>query len=223
MRNSDNECFKWSVLAALHPKRYADHPKRVSQYRQYERDLNFSGLAFPLAPKDIPNFEKLNKISINLFSFLDKDGKLRFPYYISSSKFEREIDLLYFDNHYAWIKDFSKLMSDISKGHYKKLFCKKCFAHFRYEAPYETHIKYCQPYGLFKQIVTMPPPGTTVKFQNVKCLLSSPIVIYADFESILKPCQEKRGEKTEFTQEHVPCSVGVKILCANPKNKFAYT
>lgn len=204
----------------MHPLK--EHASRVSSYKAFESELNFVGLEFPIKPKDIGFFEKLNGISVNLFSFHGQDGKMRFPYYVSPFTNEKHVDLLYFENHYACIMDFDRMMSDICKGHYKKLFCKKCFAHFRNPEVLEKHVKFCQPFGLFKQILSMPPEGSIVTFENHKHRIPVPFVIYADFESILVPCNQKRGEKTTLTHEHVPCSVGVHVVCSNPAIRFPY-
>ena len=45
VKNKDQQCFMWSVLAALHP---ADHnPQRVSHYEPFKEELNFTGIEFP--------------------------------------------------------------------------------------------------------------------------------------------------------------------------------
>ena len=190
-----------------------------------ENDLNFEGLAFPIRPKDIHSFEIKNSISIisiNLFGFLDKEGKLRFAYYISSFKYEKQINLIYFENHYAWIRDFDKLMCDINKGHYKKLFGKKCFSHFRLDSSIETHHKNCAPYGEFKQIVRMPPEGSTLTFENIQNRIPCPCMIFADFESILTPINKAAGEHTVKIKEHHHCSVGVRVLSCKPSFTLPY-
>ncbi len=37
-------------------------------YRIYENELNFTGLDFPQALKDVPKFEELNRIAINVYA-----------------------------------------------------------------------------------------------------------------------------------------------------------
>ena len=222
VKNTDSLCFKWSVLSDIHNLPRRQHPERASSYKQFEDELNFTGLAFPSRPKDVPKFEKLNSISINLFWFLDNEGKTRYLYYISSFNFLRQYDLLYFDNHYAWIRDFDKMMGDITQGHYKKLFCKKCFSHFRTIPVLESHMKNCQPYGQFHQVIKMPAKGSVVHFENIQNMLSVPYVIYADFESILAPCEKSKGAHTRLIQKHLPRSVGVKIASLNPEEIFPY-
>ena len=63
VQNHDSKCFLWSILAALHPQENNAH--RVEKYTQYENSLNFDGITFPVKIKDIPKFEKLNRIKIN--------------------------------------------------------------------------------------------------------------------------------------------------------------
>ena len=38
IENYDNQCFKWHVLAYLHPVDRQQHPNRVTKYMQYEHD-----------------------------------------------------------------------------------------------------------------------------------------------------------------------------------------
>ena len=67
MKNSDKNCFLWSILVSRHPCENA-HPNRVSNYSQYFDELNINGFDFTNGFKcsDVHNFEKLNNISINI-------------------------------------------------------------------------------------------------------------------------------------------------------------
>ena len=38
-KNSDMECFKWAVIAAMKWKEIGDHPERISKLRRYEDDF----------------------------------------------------------------------------------------------------------------------------------------------------------------------------------------
>ena len=53
IQNSDQKCFLWSVLAALHPVAWNQNPNRISHYRQYANELNTNNLEFPTPP--LPN------------------------------------------------------------------------------------------------------------------------------------------------------------------------
>ena len=63
----------------------------------------------------IPQLEEQLQTSFNVFSFYDKDGRGRYVMFVSKRTMPREIDLLYYDNHYVWIKNFSRLFHDITK------------------------------------------------------------------------------------------------------------
>ena len=39
-KNSDIECFKWAVIAAMKWKDIGDHPERISKLRRYEDDFD---------------------------------------------------------------------------------------------------------------------------------------------------------------------------------------
>src|SRR5215469_16676156 len=72
IKNDDELCFLWSVLAHLHPAK--DNGCIVSKYLPYRNTLNVTGLTFPLPIHDIPKFEKLNdQISVNVLG-LSEDG-----------------------------------------------------------------------------------------------------------------------------------------------------
>ena len=128
VENADESCFLWAVLSALHPVR--KNANRVQNYRHFVNELNAEGISFPLQPRDIWKFEALNDIGVNIYSYADVAGKRRYPLYISKTQNERTIDLLFFDNHYSWIKDFGRFMHDITEHQHRKHFCKRCFGHF---------------------------------------------------------------------------------------------
>ena len=64
IKNNDNYCFIWSILASLHPCNI--NPNRVSNYKQYFSELNNKGFDFTNGIKcsDMQKFEKLNNLSI---------------------------------------------------------------------------------------------------------------------------------------------------------------
>ena len=126
VKNKDDMCFKWSILAALHPVQ--KHSERVSKYWKYERELNFDGIEFPVSLKDITKFETRNGVSVNVFGY-DPEVWI-YPLRITKMKADRHVDLLLVtseDNfHYCLIKDFDKLMHRYNKYKGKKYFCKYC-------------------------------------------------------------------------------------------------
>ena len=81
----------WSVLGALHPAKH--NPNRVSNYIQHKQSLDWSMLVFPTPLSQIPKFEKVNNIDINVFDY--EKGEI-YPRQITKFRFETHVNLLLF-------------------------------------------------------------------------------------------------------------------------------
>lgn len=88
IKNTDNQCLKWSVRCALaHLKGYTIHNvNNVNDYKKYQNEFNlkFDGLDIPVDPLDIPKFEQLNNISINLYILKFEFGQFKVKIFIHS-------------------------------------------------------------------------------------------------------------------------------------------
>ena len=65
IKNNDQYCFLWCILAQLYP--VENHKDRISKHIIHLNKLNLKGLEFPMKIKDIPKFENLNNLNINVF------------------------------------------------------------------------------------------------------------------------------------------------------------
>ena len=64
----------------------------------------------------------------------------------------------------------------------------------------------------------MPPEDRNhITFKNHQNQVPVPYVIYADFESIIKPKTEKAGDKSELTSEHEECGFGYQVVGCDGK------
>ena len=196
MKNKDNnKCFLWCVLRALNPK--DDHPERIDKdLKSKENTLNMEGIAYPVSLKDINRFEKQNlDISISVLGY-SKDEKI-YPLRISKfTKVKKEderkhnIVLLLIKNgdnsHYCYVKNESALLSSQVNSHgHKRYFCLNCLNGYDTPEKLEKHKEYCSEEESIK--INMPKPDTYIKFKNYLYSERAPFVIYADFESLLKP------------------------------------
>ena len=72
-----------------------------------------------------------------------------------------------------------------------------------------------------KEQIKMPKKSEYVKFKNCERKLKPPLMIYADFESILvleDSVKENPNESyTSKYQKHVACSYGYRLVCVNDK------
>ena len=69
--NDDEECFKWSVIAAENVG--MKDPQHVSNLRKFTDNYDWSGLEFPVSIKDIGKFETRNNISVNVLAVKGRD------------------------------------------------------------------------------------------------------------------------------------------------------
>ena len=134
IQNKDNKCFLWSILRYLHPVQINE--VRLTDLRDYENDLNFKEINFPVKVKDIQKFENNNPDlpGINVFSV--NDNNKIYPLRINKKDCQKSIDLFLYSEdekqHYSLIKNFSRLVrSQITKDTTRKLhICKKCLTNF---------------------------------------------------------------------------------------------
>ena len=157
-QNNDEECFKWAVIAALEWSEIKSHPERVSNFRKFVDNYDWSGLKFPVANKDIKVFQMNNDITINVSSVENFDIHIRrkeirrevigtFGPPLCGNptlRGDRKINLLMISEggirHYTTIKSLSRLLtSRNSKHHGKQHFCMNCLHGFTLESSRDEH------------------------------------------------------------------------------------
>ena len=212
-----DDCFKWTVLAGMHPTT-ADNPNRMVNYVEHACGYDFSSLCFPVSLSSIAPFAIKNNLSINVYGVED-EKKVIFPLCVTDSDVPgRHVDLLLHgcngDHHYSAIKNFSRLISRQLSNHGHAIYCcKKCL--HAYSTKELLAVDYCHVQR------TKFPLDPKCHFTNIQKQLSATFVVYADFESILKPLNEGvdvtqgvstgTASSTTVYQEHVPCSFAYKV------------
>ena len=82
VQNSDNRCFGFAILAALHPPTGQNFRRdRPNAYVNHFAEHSLDQLHYPVAPAEIPAIEEQIHLNISVFSFFDDQGKGRFPLY----------------------------------------------------------------------------------------------------------------------------------------------
>lgn len=224
IENNDSYCFLWSVMAALHPVK--NNVNRMSSYQHFSSELEYEGLDFPMNFKDIPRFEKMNELTINVYS-IEKDYRTKdyhtVPIYLSREKSDKPaIHLLLLETninsaenevyHFAWIKNLSRLVSSqISKHTHVTWICDRCLSHFSTESLLQKHTVDCTIMNNYK--VIMPKSDDKMlTFKNYKYKESVPFTIYADFECLLEAVVGE-NKNTSVYQKHIPHSVAYYLHC----------
>ena len=205
IRNNDQKCFLWCVIAKLienDPNYQSSHNKpRVTNYTPYEHHFNMNDISYPMAIKDIPRFEKQNPpLSINVFALENQtDINSIYPVYLSNVQSSNPIDLLYLENnhnsHYCLIKKIEALLTDKS-GNIKRL-CRRCMQTFTTEQALTNHQEYCINHAYCKIKLE---DNKQLSFNKPHFNTRLPVVLYADFEA-LSISQPQQATRKLFKQE----------------------
>ena len=222
-KNEDQECFKWAVIAASRWEEINNNPERRSKLKRFGKDFDWSGIEFPVSVKHIKKFEFRNQISINLLS---TEGK---QIYIcrKGGNYERIINLMIITGnnrkHYMAIKSLSRLLSSQNTKHKgKEYVCMNCLQGFKEESSRDEHLDYCISNESVK--VEMRHKKPMVQYSDGQFQFKVPFIMYADFESILKPIQgpenNLRVSSTKGVNNHVASGwcVRSEFACGKVEN-----
>lgn len=245
IKNSDQYCFLWSIMAALFPVN--DNSTITSSYPDFREVLNLDKLDFPMKLKDISKFESLNNISVNVYGLESAFENDRLTYEIvgplryAPQKLNTHVNLLLIvddemgKNHYCLIRNMSRLLSSqLSKHQHRKHICDGCLLCFSSEQKLMTHQRNdCN--HIFTVVPSSNPrinkygetvPENKLKFEHFERQLIVPFVVYGDFESVLVPISTCDGDPTTSytnpTFKHEAHSFAYYIKCGydDSKSKF---
>ena len=224
----DKLCFLYSVVCALKYNEIDQtHPDRANQYTRFFNQFTYQESDFPMRICNIAKFEHDNNVVINVLRWHDKpledmddiddDEKVSVTQnpFISREYMSKNVDenmpvinLLLLeddiDSHYTWIKNLDKLMNfrkgntaacHISHRHW----CHQCFRSFRTDEAFQLHQNLCLKFLKYGPTVYNIPAETHVEFMEWDKTIQMSYVIYADFESVLEPCNDN-GK----LQKHMP-------------------
>ena len=210
MKNQDDKCFMWSVLRALNPK--DNHPERIDNDLKSKEDiLNMEGIQYPVSFRGIDRFESQNpEISITVLGY-NKDERVNTLKVSKYTGCKHDIVLLLIKDgeksHYCLVKNTSALLaSQINRHKGTSNICLNCINGFKTEKSLEKHKEYC--YNNECVNINMPPPNTFLKFDKFRFSERAPFVVYADFESFIKPMDscdpDPNHSYTKKYQKHKP-------------------
>ena len=220
IKNKDNKCFLWSILAKLHPAK--EHCERVTKYQEYENELNMKGLEYPITKHDIVKFEKQNP-QYAIYVWYLKDIKDKFSLrpmftsqYINEEDSKTIIDLLYLEDgettHYCLIKDLNSYLCTESR--HKGFVCRNCLDVYSTKQALENHKIRCLSNETC--VTKMPKENKNIlEFKNHHYKSRLPVAIYADFEAINKKIQTNQpNPESSYTNKifkQEPISYGMYV------------
>ena len=131
--------------------------------------------------------------------------------------------------HYTAIKNISRLLSKLNgKTQHTYHYCMNCLNGFRTESVRDKHYEYCSSNGHIK-VKMSTEKEKWLKFHDGQYQFKVPFMLYADFESILKPVDERYRDRmnTMKTERKGKASYTEKINTHVPsgwcvRSAFAY-
>ena len=186
IQNNDNYCFLWSILA--HKYKVDNHRERVSHYTNHFHELNQGDIQFPMKIKDIPTFERLNNLNINVFELSANDKSLS-PKYVNKNYYDEQIDLLLYENHYCLITNLHNFCKN--NEHYNHL-CRRCLNTYDNQSKLEEHMLRCIEQKVCN--ISYMHPNQKTKFNDWYMKIDPPMWIAADFECMNIPINDNDND-----------------------------
>ena len=224
-KNSDIECFKWAVIAAMKWEEIGNNPERVSKLRRYEGDFDWSDIEFKVNFRDINKFERNNEIGVNILAVENKKTCIC----RKDKDYDRIVNLMLIADvkdpnkiHYIAVKSLSRLLSKQNSKHKEaQHYCTNCLNGFESEIIRDEHYEYCRSKDSVR--VEMPTKNPIVKYTDGQYQFKVPFVIYADFESILVPVSGAANNPEMSSTRGINGVVNVHQPCGwCMYSKFAY-
>ncbi|KAF2898595.1 hypothetical protein ILUMI_07580 [Ignelater luminosus] len=94
---------------------------------------------------------------------------------------------------WCWIKNLSRLVSKQTFNRQHKVWiCERCLHYFHSEDKLQKHEVDCSEINECRVQMPYKEEDKTIKFKNLSHALRVPFIIYADFESLLKPIKKQK-------------------------------
>uniref|UniRef100_A0A158P4I1 DNA-directed DNA polymerase n=1 Tax=Tetranychus urticae TaxID=32264 RepID=A0A158P4I1_TETUR len=179
---TQDSCFLYSVLAALHP--FTKNAQRKSNYTAYIDRYDITDL--PLDGNvdlfQAVKFAKRNNFNINIYTY-DIDEKCVIPLKIMGGQKDDPILLFLYDDHYYKITHFDRFAS--CKNKHSRRHCYRCLSAFTTTEALQKHKVDC--FNAKPQRTIMPDPhnnSSKLSFYLYQNEIMHPYVVYADFETL---------------------------------------
>ncbi|GFV71381.1 fez family zinc finger protein 1 [Trichonephila clavipes] len=227
IKNEDQKCFVWCLLAHKLKIDRKYNANSIHHYIPHESEIMLGNVKCPVPLTSTSTLEKLNNVRINVFGFEDEI----LPLYVSSRE-NLDCINLYISNeemqHYCLIRNFSRLIGDLSKHQGKTHICHRYLHQFCREDLLQEHLNYCKNVSPKKKIKCLHQMKSTTTVSEKKSNFSAkvPFIIYADFESILisLPLCTTHKPKCLYGKiaRHKPCGYAYCQIDANGENTEAH-
>ena len=241
IKNTDDKCLIYCILYHLHQDAIPKNADRVSNYTEYENEFDFSKIKFPIKLNEISKVEEIIDHGINVFGY-DKNDVI--PLRITKRQDNKIINVLMIGDcvgdrtvqHFVYIKRLDVLVmpnkNDANGVHRsnKSHICVNCLHGFCNAKGLQNHReKGCDMFEPVKiELPKISDEGLTptIKFNQHDRKYRSPVVIYADFETLVcKTRLEHDDTKSSTTPlaDLPPCGFAFNIVSEFPELNLGLT
>ena len=209
IQNNDNYRFLWSILAYKY--KVDNHRERVSNYQNHFHELNQGDIQFPMKIKDIPTFEILNNLNINVFELSASDKSL-LPKYVNKNYYDDQIDLLLYENHYCLITNLHNFCrNNVNYTH----LCRRCLNTYGDQSKLEKHMLGCIEQKVCN--ISYMQPNQKIKFIDWYMKIDPQMWIAADFECMNLPINDNNNNNdNDNVNDHDNNGVTDKLFINKP-------
>ena len=200
-------------------RNYQTDKTSPTTYNQPGLHQPLGDFTMPMGFADIPQFETLNNVQVNVFGY---DNGQFFPLKISSYSSDFVMDLLLlYDcdrHHYVLITNLVKVVCYVRGLDYRFSYkiCRNFLLICREGLEsYNLHLNNCCKNA--PAVIHMPSSeNNSYKFTNLAATWFVPLVIYFDFESFLRPVSSCKGPSdkafTQVKEIHEPCGFALTVI-----------
>ena len=180
MKNQDEFCLVWSILAILYPKKQRrDNPesyrKHLSSLNLTDMDFNSNNVTLKGARTLLSQMEKNNpNLSICCYVVEEVEKSMNCFYisdrYVTDDSSFHEVNLLLIERqslyHFVAIVKLKRLVSQLhTRSHVRKFqVCRRCLALIYSEKKFDDHRILCQDMEAF--VCVLPDKGTVYKYKD---------------------------------------------------------
>ena len=203
MKNEDNLCLGYIIIASRVPQTKRGHRNRPTEYNKYFKIRGVDKIQYSVEDGQGRPLEVTLNTNVSVFSFYDDEGTAPFSLYVSDKHYNRSADLLNWQGHFALITNFERFLY-FTGMKAKNLFCRKSLGHFMRQDALALHTSSANGRASRTPSTLCLHLEKTIMFMNVRFQQRMPFLISADCEPLCTPHNETWGQ-SQFYSEHVPC------------------
>lgn len=226
IKNTDEKCFFYALLKAVHPE--IDHRYLNNFYAYIQRyDFDEKDCPIQLHAHTIKKYSKKVGCNISVYHYKNGSSQRARQMYFTGYEFDRTVDLLFVESedgqnhHYCAIQSLSRLMTQGYTGNVRRKFiCRNCQAGFVSEEKMANHIGLCKNNDTAE---TRMSQKDRLYFINHHRELKVPVVRYADFEAINKKSKNAKDcDKHVIITDHEPSGANILAVGIDGKERSYY-